>query len=101
MPGRRQSVAGLTGGEPSASETLRGLFLGRAVVGRDLVADQRGLGGQRIEQLLLAAKKPGDVNEAIDLGVRHFLKKPDHRIPKRGHRRFAQQLDQRRMRPAT
>ena len=53
-----------------------------------------------IEQLLRTAKQPGDVNQAIDLGVKHFLKKADHRIPKRGHRRFAQQLDQRRMRPA-
>jgi hypothetical protein len=53
-----------------------------------------------IEQLLRTAKQPGDVNEAIDLGVRHFRNKADHRIPKRGHRKFAQQLDQRRMRPA-
>ena len=53
-----------------------------------------------IEQLLRTAKQPADVNQAIDLGVKHFLKKADHRIPKRGHRRFAQQLDQRRMRPA-
>jgi hypothetical protein len=53
-----------------------------------------------IEQLLLTAKKPADVNEAVDLGVKHFVKKADHRIPKRGHRRFAQQLGQRRMRPA-
>jgi len=53
-----------------------------------------------IEQLLRTAKQAGDVNQAIDLGVKHFLKKADHRIPKRGHRRFAQQLDQRRMRPA-
>ncbi len=53
-----------------------------------------------IEELLLKAKQPGDVNQAIDLGVAHFRNKADHRIPKRGHRRFAQQLDQRRMRPA-
>ena len=53
-----------------------------------------------IEQLLRTAKKPADVNEAIDLGVKHFRKKADHRIPKRGHRKFALQLDQRRMRPA-
>ena len=53
-----------------------------------------------IEQLMLTAKKPGDVNQAIDLGVKHFRNKADHRIPKRGHRKFAQQLDQRRMRPA-
>ena len=53
-----------------------------------------------IEQLLRTAKQPGDVNQAIDLGVKHFLKKADHRIPKRGHRRFAQQLEQRRMRTA-
>ncbi len=51
-----------------------------------------------IEQLLLTAKKPGDVNQAIDLGVKHFRNKVDHRITKRGHRKFAQQLDQRRMR---
>ena len=54
-----------------------------------------------IEQLLQTAKKPADVNQAIDLGVKHFRNKADHRIPKRGHRKFAQQLDQRRMRPAT
>ncbi|MEO8527240.1 MAG: patatin-like phospholipase family protein [Caldimonas sp.] len=53
-----------------------------------------------IEQLLRHAKKPSDVNQAIDLGVKHFAKKADHRIPKRGHRKFARQLDQRRMRPA-
>ena len=53
-----------------------------------------------IEQLLRTARKPDDVNQAIDIGVKHFLKKADHRVPKRGHRRFAQQLDQRRMRPA-
>lgn len=53
-----------------------------------------------IEQLLQTAKKPGDVNQAIDLGVKHYRNKADHRIPKRGHRKFAQQLDQRRMRPA-
>ncbi|MBX3604812.1 MAG: patatin-like phospholipase family protein [Piscinibacter sp.] len=53
-----------------------------------------------IEQLLLTAKSPTDVNQAIDLGVKHFRNKSDRRIPKRGHRRFAQQLDQRRMRPA-
>ena len=52
-----------------------------------------------IEQLMLTAKQPGDVNQAIDLGVKHFRNKADHRIPKRGHRKFAQQLDQRRMRP--
>lgn len=45
-------------------------------------------------------KKPADVNQAIDLGVKHFRNKADHRIPKRGRRKFAQQLDQRRMRPA-
>jgi hypothetical protein len=33
--------------------------------------------------------------------VAHFRNKADHRIPKRGHRRFAQQLEQRRMRAAT
>lgn len=53
-----------------------------------------------IEQLLLTAKTPADVNQAIDLGVKHFLKKADHRIPKRGHHQFALQLGQRRMRPA-
>ena len=53
-----------------------------------------------IEQLLRTAKKPGEVNQAIDLGVKHFRNKADHRIPKRGHRRFALQLEQRRMRPA-
>ena len=53
-----------------------------------------------IEQLLRTAKKPADVNQAIDMGVGHFRNKADHRIPKRGHRKFAQQLDQRRMRPA-
>jgi hypothetical protein len=53
-----------------------------------------------IEQLLLSAKTPADVNQAIDLGVKHFLNKADHRIPKRGHRQFALQLGQRRMRPA-
>ena len=53
-----------------------------------------------IEQLLRTVKKPGDVNQAIDLGVKHFLNKADRRIPKRGHRRFAQQLNQRRMHPA-
>ena len=47
-----------------------------------------------------AAKKPGEVNQAIDLGVKHFRNKADHRIPKRGHRKFALQLEQRRMRPA-
>ena len=53
-----------------------------------------------VEQLLRTAKQPGDVNQAIDLGVKHFRNKADHRIPKRGHRRFALQLEQRRMRPA-
>ncbi len=53
-----------------------------------------------IEQLLRTVKKPADVNQAIDMGVKHFLNKADHRIPKRGHRKFAQQLGQRRMRPA-
>ena len=53
-----------------------------------------------IEQLLRTAKQPGEVNQAIDLGVKHFRNKADHRIPKRGHRRFALQLEQRRMRPA-
>lgn len=53
-----------------------------------------------IEQLLLTAKQPADVNQAIDLGVRHFLHKADHRLPKRGHREFARQLERRRMRPA-
>jgi hypothetical protein len=53
-----------------------------------------------IEQVLRTAKKPADVNQAIDLGVKHFGNKADHRIPKRGHRKFAQQLEQRRMRPA-
>ena len=53
-----------------------------------------------IEQLLLSAKTPADVNQAVDLGVKHFMHKADHRIPERGHRQFARQLDQRRMRPA-
>ena len=53
-----------------------------------------------IEQLLRTAKQPAHVNQAIELGVKHFLNKRDRRIPKRGHRVFAQQLDQRRMRPA-
>lgn len=53
-----------------------------------------------IEQLLRTAKQPADVNEAIDLGVKHFLNKRDRRIPKRGHRRFAEQLAQRRMKAA-
>lgn len=53
-----------------------------------------------IEQLLRHANKPAEVNHAIDFGVKHFAKKADHRIPKRGHRKFARQLDQRRMRPA-
>jgi exoenzyme U len=53
-----------------------------------------------IEQLLLTAKAPADVNQAIELGVRHYAKKADHRIPKRGHHEFARQLAQRRMRPA-
>jgi hypothetical protein len=53
-----------------------------------------------LEQLLRTAKQPGDVNQAIDLGVKHFRNKADHRIPKRGHRKFALQLAQRRMRPA-
>ena len=53
-----------------------------------------------VEQLLLTAKQPADVNQAIDLGMKHFRNKADHRIPKRGHRQFAQQLDQRRMRAA-
>jgi len=53
-----------------------------------------------LEQLLRTVKKPGDVNQAIDLGVKHFRNKADHRIPKRGHRKFALQLEQRRMRPA-
>ncbi len=52
-----------------------------------------------IEELLRHAKKPAEVNQAIDLGVRHFAKKADHRIPKRSHKKFARQLDQRRMRP--
>lgn len=53
-----------------------------------------------IEQLLRTAKTPADVNQAIDLGVKHFRDKRDRRIPKRGHRRFAEMLDQRRMKPA-
>jgi hypothetical protein len=53
-----------------------------------------------VEQLLRTAKQPGDVNQAIDLGVKHFLNKRDRRIPRRGHRAFAQQLERRRMKPA-
>jgi exoenzyme U len=53
-----------------------------------------------IEQLLRSARRPAEVNQAIDLGVKHFRNKADHRIPKRGHRKFALQLEQRRMRPA-
>jgi hypothetical protein len=53
-----------------------------------------------IEQLLRTASTPADVNQAIDLGVSHFSRKPDHRITgKRGHKKFARQLEQRRMRP--
>lgn len=53
-----------------------------------------------IERLLDTAKSRKDVNQAIDFGVKHFAKKADHRIPKRGHKKFARQLEQRRMRPA-
>jgi hypothetical protein len=53
-----------------------------------------------IEQLLCTAKTPADVNQAIDLGVKHFAKKADNRVPRRGHKKFARQLGERRMRPA-
>jgi exoenzyme U len=53
-----------------------------------------------IEQLLRTAKTPADVNQAIDLGVAHFAKKADNRVPRRGHKKFARQLAERRMRPA-
>ena len=52
-----------------------------------------------IEQLLRTAKSPADVNQAIDLGVKHFKTKADNRVPRRGHKLFAKRLDERRMRP--
>lgn len=53
-----------------------------------------------VEQLLRTAKSADDINQAIDFGVAHFRKKSDNRVPRRGHKQFAEDLDARRMKPA-
>lgn len=50
-----------------------------------------------VEGLLRGAQEPDDVNGALEIAISHFKDKPDHRLPKRGHREFAQQLERRRM----
>ncbi len=47
---------------------------------------------QVVEGLLRAADEPADVNGALQLAIDHFLNKPDHRLPKRGHHQFALDL---------
>jgi hypothetical protein len=48
-----------------------------------------------VEGLLRAAQEPDDVNGALQIAIRHFKDKPDRRVPKRGHKQFAQQLERR------
>jgi hypothetical protein len=45
-----------------------------------------------VEGLLRSAQEPADLNGALQLAIDHFLNKPDHRLPKRGHREFALEL---------
>lgn len=48
-----------------------------------------------VEGLLRGAQEIDDVNGALQIAIDHFLAKPDHRLPKRGHKAFAQQLQRR------
>ncbi|MDY0745052.1 patatin-like phospholipase family protein [Paucibacter sp. R3-3] len=52
---------------------------------------------QAMEQKLRAAKTVKALNAAIDMGVKHFKSKSDRSIPKRGHKKFAAALAQRKM----
>jgi hypothetical protein len=45
-----------------------------------------------VEGLLRSAETPADINGALQLAITHFMNKPDHRLPKRGHREFALDL---------
>lgn len=48
-----------------------------------------------VEGLLRGAVEPDDVDGALRIAISHFKDKPDHRVPKRGHKEFAQQLERR------
>ena len=50
-----------------------------------------------VEALLRKAQRPADVNGALQIAIDHFRDKPDHRVPRRGHRAFARQLEERLM----
>lgn len=52
---------------------------------------------QVVEGILRAAQEPDDVNGALKIAIDHFLDKPDKRVPRRGHKAFAQQLQRRYM----
>jgi len=45
-----------------------------------------------VEGLLRGADEPADVNGALQIAIDHFMNKPDHRLPKRGHHQFALDL---------
>ena len=47
-----------------------------------------------VEDLLRTAQSPEDLNGALKIAIDHFLNKPDHRLPKRGHHEFALDLQQ-------
>ncbi|MBT9456045.1 MAG: patatin-like phospholipase family protein [Burkholderiaceae bacterium] len=48
-----------------------------------------------VEGLLRGAQEIDDVNGALQIAIDHFLDKSDRRLPKRGHKAFAQQLQRR------
>jgi len=48
-----------------------------------------------MEGLLRAAQSPDDVNQALNIGIKHFKTKSDRSKPKRGHHQFAKDLETR------
>ena len=46
----------------------------------------------QMESLLRAARSTEDVNEAVDMGIAHYRNKPDHSVPRHGHKQFAKRL---------
>jgi hypothetical protein len=51
----------------------------------------------QMDSLLRAARTPKDVNETLDMGIAHYRKKPDHAVPRHGHKQFARRLQAERM----
>ena len=54
----------------------------------------------QVEKMLRGAKTPAEVNAAVTVAVNHFKNKSDKRLPRRGHKQFAREME-RRMMPKT